>query len=152
MAGGPLQGKNPSRDIEVGPCMIDGRTGLLLIERRNPGGTCVARDGGFIQITNALNDANDYFMASVGGTWNLSPNGQYRLSNRVAWALQLARWNIPVVLYYRGYRVGHDVEVFTNDGWGQWMQVTGLRGTPTPLLLLPQEYEALPAVIAARGH
>ena len=148
----PLR-KNPSWDIEVRECLIEEETGLLLIERRDPGGSCDATDAESLQqISDALNEANDFFSTSIGGTWQLSPDGHYRLSNRVSWALQLARSGIPVVLYFRGYQVGYHEEVIANEWWGRWIPVTISREAQTRLLLLPREYEALPAVIEARGH
>ena len=81
------------------------------MEHRSPESDCDAGDEGRDQIQNVFASTNDYFREIMGGNWNLSIQGYYRLSNRVAWAWRLARLGIPVVLYYKGYKVGNHAEV-----------------------------------------
>ncbi len=145
----PRQGRNPSRDIEVIPCAIKGRHGLLLVESRDPPERDITADDGLAQIANALGEVNDYF----GGIWNLTPHGQYQLSNRIAWAWRLAFLGFPVVLLYLGYQ-GHLEDVISNEWWGRWLYIDNENGEtpplPTPLLLLTRNYNDSSAVIEAR--
>lgn len=145
----PSQGRNPSRDIEVFPCAIKGRHGLLLRENREPTERDTTATDGQAQIADALAEANSYF----GGSWSLSPQGQYQLSNRIAWAWRLAFLGFPVVLLYLGYQ-GHHEDVIPNEWWGRWLYVDNENGEtpplPTPLLLLQREYSDCPAVVEAR--
>ena len=148
----PRQGNHPSRHMLARPCTIQRRhdgvlpDGLLLIERRSPESSCDAGEEGRDPIQNAIAGVNDYFRETTGGNWNLSIQGYYRLSNRVAWAWRLAHLGIPVVLYYQGYKVGEHAEVVANDWWGRWMDIDNVNGTTTRMLILPEDFSSAIAV------
>ena len=152
----PRPGKIPAQDILFRPCTVQRRhdgvlpDGLLLIERRSPESDCGARDEGREQIQGLFASANAYFREIVGGNWNLSVQGYYRLSNRVVWAWRLAQLGIPVILFYEGYQLGKHPEVVAGDWWGRWLDVENVNGTTTRLLLLPREYSSAPAVVETR--
>lgn len=154
----PRQGNNPSRSIQARPCTIQRKhdglmpDGLLLIERRSPESDCSAEDEGRDQIQNAIAAVNDYFREIAEGNWNLSVQGHYRLSNRIAWAWRLAHLGIPVVLYYEGYQMGNHEEVVANDWWGRWLDIDNISGTTTRLLILPKDFGSSPAVAETRRH
>jgi len=152
----PRQGNHPSRHMLARPCTIQRRhdgvlpDGLLLIERRSPESSCDAGEEGRGQIQDAIASTNEYFHEVMGGSWSLSAEGYYRLSNRVAWAWRLAHLGIPVVLYYEGYQMGNHEEVVASDWWGRWLDIDNVQGTTTRLLLLPQDYSSAPAVEETR--
>ena len=152
----PPQGSNPPWGILSRPCTVQRKhdgllpDGLLLIERRTQFGDCSARDEGRQRIQSAIAGVNEYLCDITGSSWGLSIERHYRLSNRVAWAWRLANLGIPVVLYYEGYQMGSHEEVVANDWWGRWLDIDNVSGTTTRLLLLPREYNSVPAVEETR--
>lgn len=156
----PLQGKNPSQDIRVRPCTIEGEDGILLIEVRVPDGSGKSLRVNasaetllnHIQICQAITQAAASLQLATQRPWGISRDHHYQLSNRIAWAWRLAHLGTRVVLLYLGYQVGHHENVVPREGWGEWLNVENNNGTSTPLLLLPRDYNFSPAVIEARSN
>jgi len=104
----PARARTPNWDI-ASTCTISGRKGVLLVEAKahtgelSEGDKCGAKGGNRVSIENALSEANTHLGSLTNGTWRLSPEHHYQLSNRFAWSWKLASLGIPVVLLYLGF-------------------------------------------------
>ena len=108
LAEGQDRSRTPSWDI-ASICAVSGRRGLLLVEAKahskevsksdRSGATPANRK----RIESALEEANAGLRELTGGSWRLSAEHHYQLSNRFAWSWKLARFGVPVVLLYLGF-------------------------------------------------
>ena len=102
----------PQWDVAA-TCSIEGRDGLILVEakahsnelstagKRKPGS-----DNGWKnhdRIGAAIAQANVGLRLAAGGSWALSRDRSYQLSNRFAWSWKLASLGVPVILIYVGF-------------------------------------------------
>ena len=102
----PKGANTPNWDI-TSTCTIKGRRGLLLVEAKahsaelGESDSCGSENPGNRQrICLAITDAAAGLQAATGGTWELSPDSHYQLSNRFAWSWKLASLGIPIMLLY----------------------------------------------------
>ena len=108
LADGAGRARTPNWDI-ASTCTVSGRKGLLLVEAKahsmeasksdRSGATPANRK----RIEGALEEANTGLGELTGGSWQLSADHHYQLSNRFAWSWKLARFGVPVVLLYLGF-------------------------------------------------
>lgn len=102
-------------------CEIRGEKGLLLIEAKaherelSKRGKSKKRPMSNDSLENhkrigeAIIEANKGLKKVTAGSWNLSRDSHYQLSNRFAWAWKLASLGIPVVLVYLGFLDAQDM-------------------------------------------
>ena len=165
----PRGGSSPNWDI-ASTCTIQGRQGLLLVEAKAHGNELDKRGKSkkrsmsndsvknHKRIGEAIIEANDGFKQVATGSWNLSRDSHYQLSNRFAWAWKLATLNIPVVLVYLGFLNAEDMAcdgplfstevdwekalkkycdgIVDNSCWGGRLDIAG-----TPLIPLIRVFE-----------
>jgi hypothetical protein len=103
----------PNWDI-ASTCWVEGRAGLLLIEAKAHEGEldtteddCGSQNpDNQRQIRSAIAEAKDGLNADerlrLSG-WSLSEKNCYQLSNRFAWAWEVARLGVSVILVYLGF-------------------------------------------------
>ena len=151
----PKRANAPNWDI-ASTCIVRNKPGLLLVEAKAHDNEQMGRAdrcgsqhaGNREQIQSAINDAAAGLRLASGGSWNISRDSHYQLSNRFAWSWKLASLGIPVVLLYLGFLNARDVadrgqpfcseahweqvlrsygEGIVDDGcWGQWLDVDGV--------------------------
>ena len=104
--------KTPQWDIAA-TCSIEGRDGLILVEakahsnelstdgKRKPGSDNGRKNHN--RIGSAIAQANVGLQLAAGGSWALSRDKCYQLSNRFAWSWKLASLGVPVILIYVGF-------------------------------------------------
>ena len=104
----------PNWDL-ASTCHIDGRKGLLLVEAKAhttelssdgkppPAPNSAESKANHQRISEAIQQANAGLTDATGGSWNLSRDDHYQLSNRFAWAWKLAMLGVPTVLVYLGF-------------------------------------------------
>ena len=104
----------PNWDL-ASTCHIDGRKGLLLVEakahaaelstagKRLRKHSSLNSHANHQRIAEAIQQANAGLRRATGGSWNLSRDHHYQLSNRFAWAWKLATLGLPTVLVYLGF-------------------------------------------------
>ena len=102
------ESKTPVWDI-ASTCTISGDKGLLLVEAKahtdewpKPD-KCRAGKTNRKRIERALEEANTGLRKATGGSWQLSTEHCYQLSNRFAWSWKLSALGVPVVLLYLGF-------------------------------------------------
>lgn len=148
-------------------CLIRGRRGLLLIEakaHRNEEMSKSDKSGSTNsenrkQIACAIGEAATGLHSITGGSWNISRDHHFQLSNRFAWSWKLANMGIPVVLLYLGFLKAEDMarkgkrvfksgdewedtlkrhceNIIDNTCWGTWLDVNSV-----PLLPLIRSYD-----------
>ncbi len=155
--------RTPNWDI-ASTCSINGEPGLLLIEAKAHAAelapkldkcSSTNRDNR-LRISEAIKQANGSLNIATEGTWNLSRDHHYQLSNRFAWAWKLASLGVPVILIYLGFLGAQDMigrELFhcsddwekcvkeygkgvvDNDCWGRRLNIQG-----TPIFPLIRVY------------
>lgn len=127
--------RTPGLDI-ASTCTIGGKRGLLLIEakahwnelnrsssgKRLRGTACRDAIENHENIGQAIQQAAAGLQAATGGTWNISRDSHYQLSNRFAWSWKLASLGIPVVLLYLGFLNATDIAkggnlLFSQNHW-----------------------------------
>ena len=94
-------------------CNIEGRKGLILVEAKahlNELSTDGKRKPRSVngwknheRIGSAIAQANVGLQLAAGGSWALSRDKCYQLSNRFGWSWKLASLGVPVVLIYLGF-------------------------------------------------
>lgn len=100
--------RTPYWDI-ASTCTVFGQKGIFLVEEKAHSkellieDNCGAKEPNRNQINAALEEANSGLQKVTGGSWNLSTEHHYQLSNRFAWSWKLAALGIPVVLLYLGF-------------------------------------------------
>ena len=104
--------RTPQWDI-AGTCNIEGRDGLMLVEAKahsnelsTEGKRKPSSNSGWKnheRIGSAIAQANVGLQLAAGGSWALSRDKCYQLSNRFAWSWKLASLGVPVVLIYLGF-------------------------------------------------
>ena len=105
---GAGRSRTPNWDI-ASTCCVSGRKGLLLVEAKahakelSKGDRCGAAPANRERIESALAEANASLRMLTGGSWRLSAEHHYQLSNRFAWSWKLAALGVPVVLLYLGF-------------------------------------------------
>ena len=104
--------RTPQWDVAA-TCSIEGRDGLILVEakahsselstdgKRNPGSDNGWKNHDRIEL--AIAQANVGLQLAAGGSWALSRDKCYQLSNRFAWSWKLASLGVPVILVYLGF-------------------------------------------------
>ena len=108
-------GTTPNWDI-ASTCTVFGQTGLLLVEAKahaeemSKRDRCNAKGANRTRIEDALKKANAGLQKLTGGSWRLSSQKYYQLSNRFAWSWKLARMGVPVVLVYIGFLDAQDMK------------------------------------------
>ena len=156
--------RTPNWDI-ASTCSIDGKQGLLLIEAKAHAAELAPRTDkcgsnnldNLRRISEAISEANECLHIATEGSWNLSSDHHYQLSNRFAWAWKLTSLDIPVVLVYLGFLNAQDMSgkelfhsyhdwercvkeygemVVDNSCWGQSLDIGG-----TPMLPLIRSYD-----------
>ena len=109
LAEGGGRSRTPSWDI-ASTCTVLGRKALLLVEAKahanevSKQNRCGAKPANRKRIESALEEANTGLSELTGGSWELSAEHHYQLSNRFAWSWKLAKFRVPVVLLYLGFR------------------------------------------------
>lgn len=155
--------KTPNWDI-ASTCSIKGQRGLLLVEAKAHekelgDDKCGSKNSDNRErIRCAIAQANAGLKLITEGSWSLSRDSHYQLSNRFAWSWKLASLGVPVVLVYLGFLKAEEMvdlgepfeseahwsEVlksysagFVDNGcWGHTLDVGG-----TPMLPLIRGYE-----------
>ncbi len=106
--------QTPQWDV-ASTCTIEGRRGLVLVEAKahsnelSTAGKSQPKpdsDNGWKnhdRIGAAIAQANIGLQRAGGGSWALSRDRCYQLSNRFAWSWKLASLGVPVVLVYLGF-------------------------------------------------
>lgn len=108
LAEGAGRSRTPNWDI-ASTCSVCGRKGLLLVEAKahakelSKGDRCGATPANRERIESALAEANASLRMLTGGSWRLSAEHHYQLSNRFAWSWKLAALGVPVILIYLGF-------------------------------------------------
>ena len=159
--------RTPTWDIAT-TCTIRNRPGLLLMEakahsaeldhlgKRTPSTTNGWKN--HERIGAAIAEANDGLRLTNGRPWALSRDGHYQLSNRLAWAWNLASLGIPVVLVYLGFLnatemtdrgqpfrsedewksilMDHCDVIVDRRSWGEWLDVGGV-----PMIAVARGYD-----------
>ena len=104
--------RTPQWDVAA-TCSIEGRDGLILVEakahsnelssggKRKPGSETGWKN--HHRIGSAIARANVGLKVAAGGSWALSRDKCYQLSNRFAWSWKLASLGVPVILIYLGF-------------------------------------------------
>ena len=104
----------PNWDL-ASTCHIDGTKGLLLVEAKahaaelSPDGkpppepNSANSKANHRRIGEAIQQTNAGLRRATGGSWNLSRDHHYQLSNRFAWSWKLVMLGIPTVLVYLGF-------------------------------------------------
>ena len=104
----------PNWDL-ASTCHIDGTKGLLLVEAKAhaaelstdgkppPEPSSANSQANHRRIGEAIRQANTGLGLVTGGTWSLSRDHHYQLSNRFAWAWKLTMLGVPTVLVYLGF-------------------------------------------------
>lgn len=97
----------------AGTCSIEGRDGLILVEAKahsnelsTSGKQKPRSENGrknHERIGSAIAQANVELRRAAGGSWALSRDNRYQLSNRFAWSWKLASLGVPVILIYLGF-------------------------------------------------
>ena len=150
----PKGANAPNWDI-ASTCTIRGKPGLLLVEAKAHGkelseqDTCSSKNpDNRRRICRAIAEANAAFQQEAGGSWALSRDHHYQLSNRFAWSWKLASLGIPVVLVYLGFLNAQDMaddgplfrskadwecvlknysqDVVDETCWGRWLDFDGV--------------------------
>ena len=155
----------PNWDL-ASTCHIDGKEGLLLVEAKahveelSPGGKAPPAPNSansranHERIGQAIQRANAGLGDATGGSWHLSRDHHYQLSNRFAWAWKLATLGVPTVLVYLGFLKAQEMEemsalFFTTADWERhvtdhasgvvdascWEKRLAVNGTPLVALL-----------------
>ena len=107
--------RTPNWDI-ASTCTVIGRKGLLLVEAKahskelSKRDRCGATPANRKRIERALAEANAGLGEVTGGSWELSAEHHYQLSNRFAWSWKLATLGVPVVLVYLGFLDAAEME------------------------------------------
>ena len=132
-----VRGANtPNWDVAT-TCKIEGRNGLLLMEAKahsnelsNAGKSTPRNENGWKnheRIGSAIEQARAGLGRDVGGSWRLSRDSHYQLSNRFAWSWKLTVLGVPVVLVYLGFLNAEDMApngaIFQSEGdWAHAMK------------------------------
>ena len=107
--------RTPNWDI-ASTCTMFGRKGLLLVEAKahskelSTRDRCGATPANRNRIERALAEANAGLREVRGGSWELSAEHHYQISNRFAWSWKLATLGVPVVLVYLGFLDAAEME------------------------------------------
>jgi hypothetical protein len=117
----PKRGKTPTWDI-ASTCSVRGKTGLILVEakaHKNEELSGSDKSGSNSplnreRISSAIGEAVASLQSITGGSWDLSRDHHYQLSNRFAWSWKLASLGIPVVLVYLGFLNATDIDADGN--------------------------------------
>ena len=114
----PKGANTPNWDLAA-TCRIEGRKGLLLVEAKahtnelsDAGKSTPAKENGrrnHKRIGSAIEEARSGLGRLPGGSWGLSRDACYQLSNRFAWSWKLAMLGVPVVLVYLGFLNADDM-------------------------------------------
>jgi len=97
----------PNWDV-VSNCTVKGRPGLVLVEAKShlselrEGDSSKAKGENRKKIEDALAKADEKLNELISG-WKLDAHSHYQLSNRFAWAWNVASMGVPVVLVYLGF-------------------------------------------------
>ena len=155
--------RTPKWDI-ASTCSINGKPGLLMIEAKAHAAELSPKqdrcgssnDENREQIRKAIAQASEGLHVATEGSWQLSRDHHYQLSNRFAWSWKLASLGVPVVLMYLGFLNAQDMadrelfhtfddwercvknygaNVVDNNCWEQWLDIGG-----TPMLPLIRVY------------
>ena len=108
LAEGGDRSRTPTWDI-ASTCTVSGRKGLFLVEAKahskeiSKSDRSGAKPANRKRIESALEEANAGLRELTGGSWRLSAEHHYQLSNRFAWSWKLTRLGVPVVLPYLGF-------------------------------------------------
>lgn len=108
--------RTPNFDI-ASTCLIDGRSGLLLVEakahneelKKEAAGRSLTEDASedrkasHLTIDRAIAAAKEGLSSATSLTWRIARDSHYQMSNRFAWAWKLTECGIPVVLVYLGF-------------------------------------------------
>lgn len=100
--------RTPLWDVAA-TCDVSGHEGLLLVEAKahvdeiKKRDACDAGGANRCRIERAVKCANAGLGEVTGGTWSLSIDHHFQLSNRFAWAWKVASLGVPVVLLYLGF-------------------------------------------------
>ena len=123
----------PNWDLAA-TCNIEGKCGLLLVEAKahanelSTAGKSTPRSANgwknHEQIGAAIAQANAGFQRDAGGSWGLTRDRHYQLSNRFAWSWRLTSLDVPVVLVYLGFLNAEDMErdgplFLSESDWGR---------------------------------
>ena len=149
-------------------CTISDRPGLLLVEAKahsgelSPAGKALPRTPNgwrnHERIGAAVAEANEGLGPASGGSWELSRDSHYQLSNRFSWAWKLASLGVPIVLVYLGFLnademadigqpfrskdewkavlMDHSDGIVDPRSWGEWLDTGG-----TPMIPVVRAYE-----------
>ena len=114
----PKGANTPNWDLAA-TCLIEGRKGLLLVEAKahtnelsDAGKSTPAKENGrrnHKRIGSAIEEARTDLELLSGGSWGISRDVCYQLSNRFAWSWKLAMMGVPVVLVYVGFLNAEDM-------------------------------------------
>jgi len=129
--------RTPQWDV-ASTCSIEGRNGLVLVEAKahsnelsTAGKSKPHSENGWKnhdRIGSAIAQANIGLQRAAGGSWALSRDRCYQLSNRFAWSWKLVSLGVPVILIYLGFlkagEMAPDGELF----WSENDWETTLRG------------------------
>ena len=109
----------PNWDLAA-TCNIEGRDGLILMEAKAHANELSTAGKSAPQSANgwenherigaAIALANTGFQRDAGGSWGLTRDRHYQLSNRFAWSWRLTSLCVPVVLVYLGFLNAEDME------------------------------------------
>ena len=125
----------PNWDL-ASTCHIDGKKGLLLVEAKAHAAELSTQGkplrkhssdnsrANHRRIGEAIQQANAGLRGATGGSWNLSRDRHYQLSNRFAWAWKLATLGIPTVLVYLGFLGAEEMRGWfrTTADWEQQLR------------------------------
>ena len=114
----PKGANTPNWDLAA-TCRIEGRKGMLLVEAKahvnelsDAGKSKPARENSrrnHERIGSAIEEARTGLALVSGGSWGISRDRCYQLSNRFAWSWKLAMMGVPVVLVYLGFLNAEDM-------------------------------------------
>ncbi len=116
-----LRGANTLNWDIASTCTVGARKGLVLVEAKaherelssqgKSQPTSRNSQQNHNQIGRAIDEANRALWSATSCKgWNLSRDSHYQLSNRFAWAWQLASLGVPVVLLYLGFLNADDMD------------------------------------------
>ena len=163
----PRGARTPNWDLAA-TCTIRGRSGLLLVEAKahaeelgSAGKGLPSTPNGWRnheRIGNAIAEAAAGLSVATSGSWAISRDSHYQLSNRFAWAWKLASLDIPVALVYLGFLnafemtdlgqpfgsedewksflMDHCDGIVDQRSWGEWVDVGD-----TPMISVVRAYD-----------
>ena len=127
----PRGANTPNWDL-ASTCAVEDRQGLLLVEAKahekelSAAGKSLPSTGNgwknHERIGLAISESSSELQRECGGSWSLSRDDRYQLSNRFAWSWKIAALGTPVVLVYLGFLDADDMHrdgpLFqTHDDW-----------------------------------